>query len=87
MRTVEQDSEESKRSAAAVASPSEALWGIAEVSAFLKVPEATVRRWRFYGTGPTGVRIGRHVRYEPSDVRAWWAAQKGHADTGRDGPR
>lgn len=85
MRTVEQGSEEGKRSGAAAPSSSEALWGIAEVSAFLNVPEATVRRWRFYGTGPTGVRIGRHVRYDPSDVRAWWIAQKHHAGISRDG--
>lgn len=58
---------------------SEALWGFEEVAAFLKVPEATLRRWRFYGTGPTGVRIGRHVRYDPADVRAWWLAEKRQA--------
>jgi hypothetical protein len=35
------------------------------------VPEATVRKWRQNGTGPRGVRFGRHVRYALADVEAW----------------
>ena len=31
----------------------------------------TVRRWRLHGEGPTGVRIGKHVRYAVADVEAW----------------
>ena len=31
----------------------------------------TIYHWRRTGYGPPGVRIGRHVRYRPEDVRAW----------------
>lgn len=27
------------------------------------VPLATIRKWRYEGTGPRGVKLGRHVRY------------------------
>ena len=40
------------------------------------VPVATVRRWRYTGEGPPGVRFGRHVRYLESDVEAWVAAKR-----------
>ncbi|WP_046705732.1 helix-turn-helix domain-containing protein [Streptomyces europaeiscabiei] len=31
----------------------------------------TVYQWRRKRTGPRGFRVGRHVRYDPEDVRAW----------------
>jgi len=31
----------------------------------------TVRKWRHEGTGPHGVRFGRHVRYSLAVVEAW----------------
>lgn len=42
-----------------------------ELAAYLKVPAPTVRMWRHNGTGPKGVRLGRHVRYRRSDVDRW----------------
>lgn len=42
-----------------------------QLSDYLQVPAATVRMWRHNGTGPKGVRLGRHVRYRRSDVDAW----------------
>ncbi len=50
------------------------LWGVKDVAAYLDVPVQTVYQWRTAGYGPTGVRIGRWVRYRPEDVRAWVAA-------------
>ena len=49
----------------------DALWGVDDVAAFLRVPKMTVYHWRRTGYGPPGVRIGRHVRYRPEDVRSW----------------
>ncbi|MEU2284971.1 helix-turn-helix domain-containing protein [Streptomyces sp. NPDC013178] len=31
----------------------------------------TVYQWRRKRIGPRGFRVGRHVRYDPDDVRAW----------------
>jgi len=31
----------------------------------------TVRKWRHEGTGPVGVRFGRHVRYSAAEVLRW----------------
>ncbi|MET7908637.1 helix-turn-helix transcriptional regulator [Streptomyces avermitilis] len=31
----------------------------------------TVYQWRRKRVGPRGFRVGRHVRYDPEDVRAW----------------
>ena len=37
----------------------------------LDVPLATIRRWRYVGDGPPGIRLGRHVRYNVRDVERW----------------
>lgn len=42
-----------------------------EVAEFFKVPVWTVRKWRASGTGPKGVRVGRHVRYWRSECVRW----------------
>lgn len=39
------------------------------------VPVATLKHWRYRGTGPRYVRVGRNVRYDPRDVDAWQRAQ------------
>ncbi|WP_329616670.1 helix-turn-helix domain-containing protein [Streptomyces brevispora] len=38
------------------------------------VPVETVYQWRRKDTGPRGFRVGRHLRYDPEDVRAWVAS-------------
>ena len=38
------------------------------------VSRDTIYRWNHLGTGPTRVRVGRHVRYRRADVDAWIAA-------------
>ncbi|MCW2874407.1 helix-turn-helix domain-containing protein [Actinacidiphila oryziradicis] len=35
------------------------------------VPVETVYQWRRKGTGPRGFRVGRHLRFDPEDVRLW----------------
>ncbi|MGW4987429.1 helix-turn-helix transcriptional regulator [Streptomyces mirabilis] len=42
-----------------------------DVAALLGVPIETVYQWRRKRTGPRGFRVGRHLRYDPDDVRAW----------------
>ncbi|WP_371788455.1 helix-turn-helix domain-containing protein [Streptomyces griseoaurantiacus] len=36
----------------------------------------TVYQWRRKRTGPRGFRVGRHLRFDPEDVRAWVDAQR-----------
>lgn len=54
----------------------ETLLSTAEFAQKAQVPEGTVRHWRDVGTGPAYLRIGRHVRYRPSDVQTWLESQR-----------
>ncbi|MGW0330508.1 helix-turn-helix transcriptional regulator [Streptomyces sp. NPDC003011] len=36
----------------------------------------TVDQWRRKRTGPRGFRVGRHLRFDPADVRAWVDSQR-----------
>lgn len=42
-----------------------------ELSAFLGVPVTTIYRWRTRREGPSGFKIGRHVRYSLTEVQDW----------------
>ena len=35
------------------------------------MPRQTIYQWRYKGTGPRGIRVGRHIRYDPQVVRKW----------------
>lgn len=51
-----------------------------EVSAYLKdIPVKTLAKWRSEGTGPKYTKVGRHVRYDWSDVREWLKGQRAAA--------
>ncbi len=50
-----------------------------DLADLLGVPLQTIYRWRTYGDGPRGLRVGRHVRYRRHDVDAWIEA---HLDLG-----
>ena len=52
----------------------EKLWTLQQLAEFLGVPEATVYQWRSKNYGPRGLRVGKHVRYRPSDVEMWLAS-------------
>lgn len=54
----------------------EGLWTPDEVSAYLKVPKETLYRWSYLGVGPKVGRVGKHLRYDPADVRTWFEQQK-----------
>ncbi|MFI8179565.1 helix-turn-helix domain-containing protein [Actinacidiphila glaucinigra] len=45
-----------------------------DVADLLGVPLETVYQWRRKRIGPRGFRVGRHLRYDPEDVRAWVAS-------------
>lgn len=47
------------------------LWGIKELATYLGVPKQTLYQWRTKGYGPPGRRIGKYVKYLPSDVEHW----------------
>jgi DNA-binding transcriptional MerR regulator len=53
----------------------EALWDIDHVAQYLGVPVQTLYAWRKRGYGPPAGRIGRHLRYDPDEVRAWFRNQ------------
>jgi len=42
-----------------------------QLAELLGVPKSTIDFWRASGTGPTFIRLGKHVRYRESDVLAW----------------
>jgi excisionase family DNA binding protein len=47
------------------------LLRVEEVAEVLGVPVKTLYQWRYKGTGPVGVRVGRHLRYRAADVEGW----------------
>jgi excisionase family DNA binding protein len=50
-------------------------WTIEEVSAFLRVPVGTLYQWRHRRTGPRASKVGKHLRYNPAEVRTWLERQ------------
>lgn len=42
-----------------------------DLADLLGVPVETVYQWRRKQTGPRGFRVGRHLRFDPEDVRVW----------------
>ncbi len=56
-------------------SPDDRLWSVDDVAGFLGVPPATLYQWRKRHYGPRAGRVGRHLRYEPAEVRAWFQSR------------
>lgn len=50
-----------------------------DIAEMFEVPKETVYQWRKKRIGPPGFRIGKHIRYDPADVRAYVAGLK-HTD-------
>lgn len=46
-----------------------------DLADLLGVAVETVYQWRRKDTGPRGFRVGRHLRFDPEDVRVWVSAQ------------
>lgn len=51
------------------------LWTVEDVSTFLGVPVGTLYQWRHRRLGPPAAKVGRHLRYDPADVRSWFSQQ------------
>ncbi len=47
------------------------LLTVEELADYLGVPIATLYQWRHRGEGPPGFRVGRYIRYRPTDVEQW----------------
>ncbi|WSK84111.1 helix-turn-helix domain-containing protein [Amycolatopsis sp. NBC_01286] len=47
------------------------MLSIEDLSSYLQVPVNTLYQWRKTGKGPAGFRVGKYVRYRPSDVDTW----------------
>ncbi|MCH7901703.1 MAG: helix-turn-helix domain-containing protein [Acidobacteria bacterium] len=47
------------------------LLSVQDLAAYLEVPVATLYAWRYRRQGPTGFKVGRHLRYRKSDVDRW----------------
>ncbi|GGM09809.1 hypothetical protein GCM10007977_008720 [Dactylosporangium sucinum] len=52
------------------------LMSIDEVAALLRVPKGTLYQWRSKRKGPKARKVGRHLRYDPADVQAWFRDEK-----------
>ncbi|MER7679688.1 helix-turn-helix domain-containing protein [Streptomyces sp. NPDC096934] len=52
-----------------------------DIAEIFEVPKETVYQWRKKRTGPAGFRIGKHLRYDPTDVHTYVAERK---STGQD---
>lgn len=51
------------------------VWTAEETARYLRVPVATMYRWRYLRVGPPAHRVGKHLRYVGSEVRRWVCAQ------------
>ncbi len=51
------------------------LWTVDDVAAYLRVPKKTLYEWRTKCYGPEGKKVGKHLRYDPTVVRAWFDSQ------------
>lgn len=47
------------------------LWSVDDTAAFLGIPVGTLYQWRSRRLGPRSYRVGRWVRYDPTEVRQW----------------
>ena len=53
----------------------EPLLSTRDLAEYLDVPVSTLYAWRHRREGPPGFRVGRHIRYRPSDVEDWIRSQ------------
>lgn len=56
------------------------LWSPRDVAELIGVSTGTLRSWRERGDGPQWLRVGKLIKYAPSDVEAWVASSNDHRD-------
>ncbi|MGI8615291.1 MAG: helix-turn-helix transcriptional regulator [Actinomycetota bacterium] len=54
------------------------------LAVWLGVPRSTIYEWRLKGTGPAGVKVGKHVRFRRAEVERW-LAERAHEERARAG--
>ncbi|MDQ2708418.1 MAG: helix-turn-helix domain-containing protein [Actinomycetota bacterium] len=52
----------------------EPLWTAADMAHYLGVPVKTLYQWKWRRQGPPVRKVGRHLRYDPTEVRRWLAS-------------
>lgn len=57
----------------------------ADAAAYLSVSQKTLAQWRWKGTGPVFVPVGRLIRYRMTDLESW-AASRARTHAGDRGP-
>jgi excisionase family DNA binding protein len=55
---------------------SEVMWTAEDVSEYLRIPVGTLYQWRHRRIGPPAAKVGRHLRYDSTKVRAWLTKQE-----------
>jgi excisionase family DNA binding protein len=63
------------------------LWSVRDVARFLGVPAKTIYTWRACGEGPPCFRVGKHLRFRPSEVEAWLETHRDEDPQILSGPR
>ena len=53
-------------------SSTDQLWTIDDVSRYLRIPVETLYQWRRKKLGPPACKMGKHLRYDPAEVRRWF---------------
>jgi excisionase family DNA binding protein len=48
------------------------LWTVRDVADYLGVPVRTLYDWLCRDYGPRARKVGRYLRYEPSEVQRWF---------------
>lgn len=43
---------------------------------YLDLPVRAIYQWRYKGTGPPGIKVGKHVRFRRTEVDQWIDAQR-----------
>lgn len=54
-----------------------------EVTGLLSVPVATLYRWRYVGTGPPAIRVGKHLRHRRQSLEAYVAGLEEYEATAK----
>ncbi len=56
------------------------LWTPADLTHHLSIPLATLYKWRTTGEDPPGFKIGKHLRFDQTEVVAWLHALRDDSD-------
>jgi predicted DNA-binding transcriptional regulator AlpA len=57
----------------------EPMEGLDWLSDLIRIPPRSIYNWRLRGEGPPAYRVGRHLRFRPSEVEAWLDSRRDEA--------